>query len=89
MTDQQIAEHDRKRDFLFVGCEAGHDWQSIGGCNAYCHDACGCSVPVHKCARCGDCDYGQNGEADQVRANCAALHGAPELRFHTATMENM
>jgi hypothetical protein len=59
------------RDWLFVGCEAGHDWQSTGGCNAGCDEACGCSVPVHICARCGDCDYGDNVEADEVRSHCA------------------
>ena len=29
-----------------------------------------CSVPVHKCTRCGDCDYGENGDADEVRRLC-------------------
>jgi hypothetical protein len=59
------------RDWLFIGCEAGHDWQSIGGCNASCSDMCGCSVPVNTCSRCGDCDYGDNEEAKDVRRVCA------------------
>jgi len=62
------------RDWLFVACEAGHDWQSIGGCNAGCDQGawCCCSIPVNQCSRCGDCDYGENEEADRVRAECAA-----------------
>ena len=46
-----------------------HDWQSIGGCNCGCPDG-SCSVPVHECTRCGDCDYGKNDDADDVRRNC-------------------
>ena len=49
-----------QRDFLFVGCEAGHDWQSTGGCSAGCSQWCSCSVPVCVCSRCGVCDYGEN-----------------------------
>lgn len=71
-----------KRDFLFVGCEAGHDWHSLGGCNAGCHpEHCACSVPVNTCRRCGDCDYGDNAEAEQVRADCALLLGSPAERL--------
>jgi hypothetical protein len=69
------------RDWLFIGCEAGHDWQSTGGCNAGCHDDCSCSVPVRICTRCGDCDYGDNAEAEQVRADCALKWGEPKDRF--------
>ncbi len=61
------------RDWLHVGCEAGHDWHSIGGCNAGCHEDCSCSVPVNVCSRCGDCDYGKNDEAAEVRAHCDAV----------------
>ena len=61
----------RLRDWLFVGCEDGHDMQSIGGCNAGCCESCGCSVPVNTCTRCGDCDYGDNEDADRVRVECA------------------
>lgn len=48
-----------------------HDWQSIGGCNAGCEKDCACSVPVHRCSRCKDVDYGENVEADAVRRECA------------------
>lgn len=58
------------RDWLHVGCEAGCDMQSIGGCNCGCPDG-QCSVPVHQCSRCGDCDYGQNEEATETRRHCA------------------
>ncbi|EHK57725.1 hypothetical protein MAXJ12_08379 [Mesorhizobium alhagi CCNWXJ12-2] len=51
--------------------EIGHSWKSIGGCNAACENIdCGCSVPVHECEVCGDCDYGQNAEADEVKRTC-------------------
>lgn len=70
------------RDWLHVRCENGHDWRSIGGCNAGCHeDLCSCSIPVHVCNRCGDCDYGYNVEANQIRADCAAVWGDPRERF--------
>lgn len=60
-----------KRDWLLVGCQDGHDMKHIGGRNAACSPDCGCSVPVHQCTRCGDCDYGENEEAKQVIAKCA------------------
>lgn len=63
------------RDFLWLGCLLGnHDWQFIGGCNAACERGvadCQCSVPVHECSKCGDCDYGDNAEADRARERCA------------------
>lgn len=52
-----------------------HFWEFQGGKNACCDlgvDDCGCSVPVHRCRSCGDWDYGENPEADQVRAECKA-----------------
>lgn len=52
------------------------DWQHTGGCNAGCDPSCTCSVPVHVCRRCGDCDYGRNADASEVRRECA---GAREL----------
>jgi hypothetical protein len=48
-----------------------HDWHSTGGCNAACSADCVCSVPVNKCTRCGDYDYGENAEAVEVRTECA------------------
>lgn len=55
---------------------AAHDMRHIGGCNAGCGDDCRCSIPVHVCARCGDCDYGDNPEADQKKADCARRRAA-------------
>lgn len=57
--------------------EEGHSWRSLGGCNAGCSESCGCSVPVHECSRCGDCDYGDNAEADSIRDHCRELYGEP------------
>lgn len=68
------AEATRLRREIAAGpChEHGHDWRSCGGANAACGPDCACSVPVHACAKCGDCDYGENKAADDVRASCAA-----------------
>lgn len=43
----------------------------IHTCNAGCDDNCQCSVPVNVCARCGDCDYGDNADAIEIRRHCA------------------
>jgi ribosomal protein L29 len=55
--------------------EIGHRWVSLGGCNCGCEgngrEYGGCSVPVHECAICGDCDYGENHDAEEVRRRCA------------------
>lgn len=51
--------------------DLGHDWQSLGGASCGCDDGL-CSVPVNHCSRCGDCDYGENADADDVRAKCTA-----------------
>jgi hypothetical protein len=61
-----------RRQISAAGCAtAGHDWKHIGGRNAGCDDRdCSCSVPVHECAVCGDCDYGDNPEADQTVRRC-------------------
>ena len=61
------------RDFLYLNCQSGeHKWKSVGGRNAYCEngDLCDCSVPVHECEVCGDCDYGNTPEADEIRREC-------------------
>ena len=52
----------------------GHKWVSDGGTNCGCGD---CSVPVHKCESCGDHDYGDNEDADRVRAECLAARVIP------------
>lgn len=63
------------RDILnLYDCSKGHTWVFYGGCNAGCDDDCACSVPVHKCAHCGDYDYGQNEEAEEVRRDCRARY---------------
>ena len=48
----------------------GHRWIFDGGAGCGCEDGC-CSVPVHRCEQCGDHDYGDNAEADALRAACA------------------
>jgi hypothetical protein len=47
----------------------GHKWQFMGGASCGCSDG-GCSVPVCECEVCGDCDYGDSAEADQIRSEC-------------------
>lgn len=61
-----------KRQIGSASCQeiGAHDWVFQGGCNAGCSQCCACSVPVHECSRCGDCDYGKNVEADEVRRVC-------------------
>lgn len=51
--------------------EVGHRWKHIGGSNAGCEKDCACSIPVYTCEVCKDCDYGENEEAREVRADCA------------------
>lgn len=47
-----------------------HDWKLYGGTNCGCHPDATCSYPVHRCTMCGDWDYGDNPEADQIKAAC-------------------
>jgi hypothetical protein len=47
----------------------GHRWKFIGASNCGCSDG-NCSVPVYECDVCGDCDYGQSREADNIRIEC-------------------
>ena len=52
-------------------CEIlGHKWVSKGGANAGCGVFCSCSVPVNECEVCGDCDYGENAQAEEIRDDC-------------------
>jgi hypothetical protein len=63
-----------KRDILFLQCPQAHDWVFTGGANCGCeNDTCGCSIPVHECSLCGDCDYGINEDANEVRRICEWL----------------
>ena len=56
----------------------GHNWAFRGGANCGCegpHEDGGrwsgtCSVPVYECSACGDCDYGDNAEAVNIRTRC-------------------
>jgi hypothetical protein len=56
----------------------GHAWVHIGGrwCGCENTESRGCSVPVSECEACGDCDYGDNEEADEIRATCKCRDGA-------------
>jgi hypothetical protein len=63
-----------KRDYLFLGCQVGHDWETLGSRNCGCEYG-GCSIPVMFCRRCGSCDYGDNAEAEQTRRECKAGEG--------------
>lgn len=67
-----------RRELAVTACaEAGHAWRHVGGRNAGCShlgDVCMCSVPVHVCDKCGDCDYGETREADETRGRCAREH---------------
>ncbi len=60
---------DVKRDILFLNCQDGHGWVFAGSRPCGCKGG-GCSVPVHQCSRCGDCDYGDNEEAREIVAEC-------------------
>jgi hypothetical protein len=52
--------------------EVGHRWESLGGANCGCK-AGACSVPVNTCTACGDCDYGDNDDASEIRRACRRL----------------
>lgn len=69
--------------------EVGHRWKHIGGSNAGCElaDACSCSVPVHECERCGDCDYGENAEAMEVKRNCTEQMMLDDLDYENRACE--
>ena len=69
-----------ERQALSATCaEIGHDWQMMGGVNCQTAGGCGdCSVAVHECSRCKDCDYGESDEANrQVEACRCALEKTP------------
>ena len=53
----------------------GHKWKHIGGRHCGCPgiNTHGCSVPVHECEVCGDCDYGDNADADEIKLECECV----------------
>jgi hypothetical protein len=60
-----------QRDIIFLHCQDGHDWKLVGGKACCCDESRGwCSLPVHRCSRCGDYDYGDNDEAREIVAEC-------------------
>lgn len=63
-------------------CADGHTWEHVGGKNAGCCDGCACSVPVHTCAVCGDCDYGDNEWASETRMKCEHRDDALPVPTH-------
>ena len=67
-----VGERIRARGVAECQAQGHHLWKFVGGCNAGCElgEDCYCSVPVHECKRCGDCDYGDNREAMEHRAKC-------------------
>lgn len=63
-----------KQQIAGAACaEVGHDWKHIGGSNAGCGLYCTCSIPVHECRKCGDCDYGENAESAEIKQACREL----------------
>lgn len=50
----------------------GHKWKTFGSrwCGCADTDNYGCSIPVYECESCGDCDYGDNGDADMIVLEC-------------------
>jgi hypothetical protein len=75
---ERIAAHASCAD---LGCRM----VSTGGANCGCvflddedHELPGsCSVPVNYCERCGDCDYGNNDDATEIRRVCREMN--PDL----------
>lgn len=53
----------------------GHVWKHVGGAGCGCDEG-RCSVPVYECEACGDCDYGDNDEADIRRRECMEMANA-------------
>lgn len=70
---EALVDQLRRRIASATCVQAGHDWKMIGGTNAGCDRDCVCSVLVNVCAKCGDCDYGDNLDAEEVHRQCAAL----------------
>ena len=60
-----------RRQIAASGCaKAGHKWKHLGGKNCGCFEGSSCSLPVHECEVCGDCDYGENRWSTEQIAKC-------------------
>jgi hypothetical protein len=71
LADLEAQAEQVRREIAQGPCKQyGHEWELLGGANAGCGNDCACSVPVYRCTKCSDCDYGANGEADEVREKC-------------------
>jgi hypothetical protein len=72
LLEQKKAEvHEIERRIAAASCATvGHRWKFLGGRNCGCEPNGSCSVPVHECTVCGDCDYGENPEAVEVMDRC-------------------
>jgi len=56
-------------------CAAGHDWKAEGSRSCYCTSTTGDGMPVFRCARCGEYDYGEpGGPGDEHCTRCNAVH---------------
>lgn len=79
LADAEAALVAAKRRVAAAHCgEVGHTWKHIGGRNANCTECaafCSCSIPVHECTKCGDCDYGENAEAWSTMIYCQVRRG--------------
>lgn len=73
----RLALAQAEREFASMTCRerGAHRWRFEGGANAGCCDTCTCSKPVYVCKDCGDCDYGDNEERDEIVLACARLNG--------------
>lgn len=68
----------------------GHHWVHHGGMWCGCKGRVpdggkwsgSCSIPVYRCAGCGDYDYGVNGEAVDIRLRCAQAEDLLDGREH-------
>lgn len=59
-----------EREIAGAPCaDVGHRWKFFGGRHCGCEPG-SCSVPVHKCSVCGDYDYGENDESEDIRRRC-------------------
>lgn len=66
----EVAQLERQIAGMTCKQRGSHRWKSIGGANCGCPEG-NCSVPVHECEDCKDCDYGENAEANEKRVECA------------------